>query len=180
MKATIQGGSLKPIENCYIIISGEKIVMNQLPDISDSKSASYNDEPVIGRSFPMKTYSHSENRAITWTAHFIVTKEDDVSENIRYLRIIESAVYPRDESAQPYAPPPVCALRCGSLLTPLEYSSSKEVCAILRSYSVKYPTDVAWDEKTLLPHKFSVDMQWEVVYDSTDLPGSERILRFGR
>ena len=102
------------------------------------------------------------------------------SENIRYLRIIESAVYPRDESAQPYAPPPVCALRCGSLLTPLEYSSSKEVCAILRSYSVKYPTDVAWDEKTLLPHKFSVDMQWEVVYDSTDLPGSERILRFGR
>ena len=51
---------------------------------------------------------------------------------------------------------------------------------ILKSYSVKFPTDIAWDESTLLPYKFDVDTSWDVVYKSMDLPGQERIFQTGR
>lgn len=175
MKATKDNGVLRPIENCYISIPGYgKITMRTLPDISDSKSASYSDEPVIGRSFPMKTYSHSENRAISWTAYFLVCEKSDIQKNIKEMRAIQSAVYPRKGgSGAPYAPPPVCALRCGNLL------SQDTVCAILRSYTVKFPTDTVWDEETNLPYKFSVDMSWELVYMSSKLPGQDQIINYG-
>lgn len=186
-KATLQGGNLSEIKDCYIKIPKQRnfvelpggfngiIPMKILPDISDSKSASYNDEAIIGRSFPMKTFSHSENRAISWTAYFMVCKEEDIQNNLFYLRAIESAVYPRNDlGGAPYAPPPVCVLSCGELL-----AKSKEVCAILKSYSVKFDTTVPWDEATKLPYKFSVDMQWEIVYMSNNLPGQDRIFRGG-
>lgn len=175
--ATDGSGRLLDIADCYIKIAGRTINMNILPDISDSKSASYNDEPVIGRSFPMKTYSHSENRSINWTAYFIVTQETDIEKNLMALRTIESAVYPRVGNFEPYAPPPVCALRCGHLLKP--GGQMDDTCAVLRSYSVKFPTDVAWDSRTKLPYKFSVDMTWEVIYESSNLPGQGRIFRVG-
>jgi hypothetical protein len=174
MKATIENnGALLPIPNCYIKIQGYEIPMNVLPDISDGKSAVYNDEPVIGRSFPMKTYSHSDNRAISWTAYFISTSGNDIETNLAYLRLIESAVYPRDVQSLPYAPPPVCSLKCGHLLDP---STGNDVCAVMKSYSVKFPTDVAWHEGTNLPYKFSVDMQFDIIYESSKLPGQEMIM----
>ena len=176
MKATVNG-KLRNIPNCYIKIQGKEIPMNILPDISDGKSAVYNDEPVIGRSFPMKTYSHSDNRSINCTAYFMSTSEDDIENNLMYLRLIESAVYPRDKDFQPYAPPPVCALKCGSLLDPVMGKiKPQDMCAVLKSYSVKFPTDVAWHEETNLPYKFSVDMQFDIVYESSSLPGQERIM----
>lgn len=171
MKATLSGGKLLLIPNCYIKIQGNTIPMNMLPDISDSKSATYNDEAVIGRSSPMKTYSHSDNRTISWTAYFITTSREDIMYNLEYLRLIESAVYPRDQAFQPYAPPPVCALRCGHLL-----DQSADLCAVMKSYSVKFPTDVAWDADTNLPYKFSIDMQFDIVYESSSLPGQEKII----
>ena len=58
-KATEQGGRLIPISDCYVNISGYKIPMYILPDISDGKSAEYSDTPVIGRSTPIKTFSNS-------------------------------------------------------------------------------------------------------------------------
>ena len=54
MKSTTSG-ILNPINECYIDISGQKIIMNNLPDISDTKSAVYNQEGIIGRSFPLYT-----------------------------------------------------------------------------------------------------------------------------
>lgn len=176
MIATTPRGTLNYITNCYIHITGlqeanTNIVMNILPDISDSKSASYSDEPAIGRSFPIKSYSHSENRTISWTAHFMITEENDPQRLLAILRLIEAATYPQDGS--PYSPPPICKLRCGSLL------GENELCAVLKSYSVKFPTDVAWDEATYLPYKFDVDMSFDVVYDSDSLPGAERIVNFG-
>ena len=92
MKATTEKGELALIPNCYIKIQGKLIPRNILPDISDGKSAVYNDEAVIGRSFPVKTYSHSDNRSINWTAYFISTNESDMQNNLEYLRTIESAV----------------------------------------------------------------------------------------
>jgi hypothetical protein len=54
------------------------------------------------------------------------------------------------------------------------------LCVVLRRYSVKLPTDVAWDEETYCPYKFDLETEWEVVYTSSDLPGAERIFSTGR
>ena len=107
--------------------------------------------------------------------HFIVSKPSDVAENLQKLRAIQSAVYPRDgANGAPFIPPPVCRIKCGSLL-----SAQGEVCVILKQYSVKFPTEVAWNENYFTPMKFDVDTTWEVVYASSDLPGQERIFGLG-
>jgi hypothetical protein len=177
MRATNGQGDLEPLQDCYIETPDKTIYMKILPEISDSKSASYNDEPIIGRSFPLKTYSHSENRDISWTAHFMVLTEADLEDNMESLRAIESLVYPEDVNTggAPYAPPPICRIKCGALLA--HASQGGDVCAVLYSYSVKFPTDVVWDDNEYIPHKFDVDMQWKVVYDSQELPGRDRIFR---
>jgi hypothetical protein len=174
-KATNSSGVLEEISDCYIQISkSNTIPMRIIPDISDGKGATYGDETAIGRSIPIKTFSHGENRTIGWTAHFMVCEEKDIEQNLKYLRSIQSLVYPRDGGSVPYAPPPVCNIRCGKLL------GETDVCAVLKSYSVRFPPDVPWDHKTKLPYKFSIDMSWEVVYKTDDLPGQERILNGGR
>lgn len=175
MKATLPGGDLIPIPDCYVQCGdGNLIEMKILPDISDNKSAAYNDEPIIGRSLPLKTFSHGENRAISWTAHFIVCKSGDAQEHLANLRSIEGCVYPQDNStATPYEPPPICKIKCGQIL------GDDELCVVLKSYSVKFPTDIAWDEDLYIPYKFDVDMSFEVVYDSNDLPGADRIFTSG-
>jgi len=180
-KATVPGGPLVALQDCWIKIpvgnSMEYTVdLYSLPDISDSKSASYNDEPIIGRAFPLKTYSHSDNRTISMQLHFFVTHPDDVTKNLDHLRALESAVYPRvdDISGAPFVPPPVCRIKCGELL------AREHLCVVLKQYSVKFPIDVAWDENTYIPWKFDVDTTWEVVYKSPDLPGQRRILFTGK
>ena len=199
-KATTNTGNLVPLEDCFIEAGDFVLNMRILPDVSDSKSAAYNDEPIIGRSFPLKTYSHSENRAISWTAHFIVVQESDIEENIRALRFLESLVYPRGgegivaggglggigglnggnpfgDLSAPFQPPPIARIKCGRLL------AEEELCVVLKSYSVKFPTEVTWytDEanRGYIPAKFDVDLSFEVIYDSSDLPGQDRILREG-
>lgn len=173
--ATRTGGPLVPIKNCYIEIPGfGKLEMKVLPEISDSKSANYSDEPIIGRSFPLKTYSHSDNRAISMTIHMIVSQPSDLDYNIRALRAVQSAVYPRHGFGDaPYAPPPVCQIKCGRLL------AETDLCVVLKQYSVKFPTEVAWDENSFVPFKFDIETSWEVVYKSSILPGAERIFLTG-
>jgi len=178
--ATIPGGSLKPIEECYVIVpfnGGDfTIKFNNLPDITDAKSASYNDETVIGRASPLKTYSQSDNRTISMQIHMIVSKPDDIQYNLASLRALQSATYPRDGSdGAPFVPPPICRIKCGKLL-----SNEGELCVILKSYSVKFPTEVAWDENTFVPFKFDIDTNWDVVYKSADLPGQDRIFFLGK
>jgi len=193
--ATIIGGALKPIENCYVIIpcsdcdnglsgggaeyasNGEfTLKFKVLPDISDSKTVSYNDETVIGRASPLKTYSQSDNRTISAQIHMVVSSEEDVNYNLFALRAIQSAAYPRNgENGAPFVPPPICRMKCGMLL-----SSGQELCVVLKSYSVKFPTEVAWDETTFVPFKFDIDTSWDVVYKSAELPGQDRIFQTGR
>jgi hypothetical protein len=108
--------------------------------------------------------------------HLVVSKPNDVTRNLRWLRAIQSAVYPRDGSGQaPFTPPPVCRIKCGKLL-----SESEDLCVILKNYSVKFPTEVAWDEENFTPFKFDIDTTWDVVYKSANLPGQERIFSFGK
>lgn len=176
-KATLPNGDLKPIDDCYVFIPGYGIIdINVLPDISDSKSAAYNDEPIIGRSFPLKTYSHSENRAISFSITLISVKRTDFRKNLSILRALESAVYPRDEMsgmAVPFVPPPVCQIKCGRML------GDSPLCVILKNYNTKFPTDVPWNPEYNMPWKFNVDTSWEVVYRSSKLPGQARIISLG-
>tara|TARA_Y100000034_G_scaffold136453_1_gene213002 strand:- start:3456 stop:3983 length:528 start_codon:yes stop_codon:yes gene_type:complete len=173
-KATDGFCDLQVIEKCKIIIPGATpIIINNLPDISDTKSAAYNDEAVIGRAVPLKTYSHSENRVINTKIHFFIRKAEDGEFNLRQLRAIQSAVYP--QTGDPYKPPPVCQLECGDLL-----SLEKPLCVILLSYNVTFPTDVAWHKETYCPYKFDVDCSWQVVYANVGLPTSSRIFTSGR
>jgi hypothetical protein len=194
-KATnAETGLLAPLDRCFIVIPSRggdvSVQLKSLPDITDTKSANYNFEPIMGRSSPFVTYSHSEQRTISMTLHFFVTNSEDITTNLRYLRAIQSAVYPRSSDIYPVIPPPICRIKCSELLAqkPVENgintsmmsasqsAYSEPLCVILRSYSVKFPTEVSWDENTYLPWKFDIDTTWDVVFKNSELPGQERIL----
>ena len=183
MKAT-NDGSLATIPDCKIIIPGAgTIMLNNLPSISDSKTAIYNNEAIIGRSFPLYTYSHSGDRAISMQLHFFIVDQYDANKNLTYLRWIQSAVYPREGSnGAPFTPPPVCQITCGSLLAgnPSSGGSAQPLCCVLQSYNVKFPEEVAWHGNTFCPFRFDVDTSWLVVYTSDDLPFQSRIVSSGR
>ena len=65
MKATEATGKSRELEDCYIKVDDEFIYMYILPDISDSKNATYADMTGIGRSMPIKVFSHGEIRQIS-------------------------------------------------------------------------------------------------------------------
>jgi len=192
------GGDLRPLGKDFTISvpsnGGGPVVIELkiLPEVTDTKKASYADTSIIGRSNPIKTYSHSDNRIVTVRLHFLSIKWTDLEENRSNLWAIQSAVYPREGT--PYKPPPVCKLRFGSLLggpvgggTPT--GTDGTVCAVLENYSVSYPTNVAWvpiDTRNMYPVYFQVNTSWHVVYTSTpgsqtnSLPNQDRILKQGQ
>ena len=186
MKAT-NNGSLAPLNDCWVDIpNAGKIIFKSLPDISDAKTAVYNNEAIIGRSTPLYTYSHSGDRTISMTMHFFVVDKGDVEQNLMYLKWIQSAVYPRKTedtqsnagqgggNASPFLPPVICQIKCGFVL------ADEPLCCACQSYSVKFPTEVVWDEKTFCPFRFDVETSWIVVYTSNDLPDQKRIYQSGR
>ena len=92
--------------------------------------------------------------------------------NIEHLRWIQSATYPREGvGGIPYMPPPICKMKCGNLIS----NRNEEICVILQSYSVRFPTEVAWDTKTNCPYRFDVDTSWLVVYTTANLPSQNNI-----
>lgn len=179
MKAT-NDGKLNVIPDFYIAIPGfgSPITVKALPDISDSKQASYNPETIMGRAAPMYTYSHSGDRTISIQLHLGITEEGDAEKNLETLRKIQSAAYPRQGTGgAPYIPPVVCTIKCGDLL------AKEPICAILQSYNVRFPTEVAWwtgDDGKYCPYRFDIDTSWVAVYTSSDLPYADRIFRTGR
>jgi len=115
---------------------------------------------------------------INFQIHFFVVDKGDETRNLADLRAIQSAVYPREgDGGLPYKPPPICKLKCGDLI-----SKGKWICAALQSYSVRFPTEVAWDtqEGTFCPYRFDVDTTWLIVYSSRFLPWQSRIIKTGR
>lgn len=181
MHQSTTNGNLNKIEDCYVDIPNgnpSRIFFNNLPDLSDSKAAVYNDETIIGRSNPLHTYSHSANRTINVGFHFFLVKPSDAADNLAALRTIQSAVYPREGSGgAPFQPPPVCRIKCGDLL------SKEPLCVVLQNYSVKFPKDVAWWTNgggVYCPYKFDVDTSWLAVYTSGNLPFQNNIVTSGR
>lgn len=175
MKATLPGGRLQTLnDRCSISIPGVPTMnLKILPEISDSKSAKYNDEGVIGRSAPIRTYANSDNRVISMRLHFQVTSAQDIVDNVQFLRALESLTYPRLGVDGPYLPPPVCQINCGRML------SDDALCVVLDNYQVQMPTDAVWDEVTLVPYYFFINTSWVVVYSSSNLPNQDRILSNG-
>jgi hypothetical protein len=192
---------------CYIAIpiySGVHYVkMVALPNVSEGKTAQYNQELILGRSFPMYTYSYSGDRTIDIQLHFFITQEPCFSYdtrvlpgqsplsnsfggggcnqcadcNLQNLRALQSALYPREGNSTygaPFQPPPVCTICIGGLL------GVAPICAILTSCRVSFPNDVPWDESNFCPYRFDVDTSWLAVYDSTNLPYQSRIYYYAR
>lgn len=173
MKATARGGKLLNIDDIYIQVKSTKIIAYILPDVSDSKGASYADENAIGRSTPFKNYSFSENRVIQWNHHWIVDTRDRIDQILREIRILQSLVYPSSET-KPYAPPNLAKLKLGNIL-----DDKKELCCILKTYSLKYPTDVPWyndsGKNVSIPYKVDMDLSFEVVYDNSAKSGGDKL-----
>lgn len=172
-RGTKNDGSLAPLQ--YVGIGAGKceiqtpcgcITLKILPDITDSKSATYVNDPAPGRSSPMLTYAYSDPRTISTELHFMITKFQDIEDNIRAIRIIQNLVYPGPASGlAPFTPPPVVRFICGVLM-----DGEQGLCLILKSYNIRYPTDVAWDIVSFLPYRFSISCNWEVVYPCNKLP----------
>jgi hypothetical protein len=175
-KATTSVGALSPINNCFIQIPNfPQIKLNNLPDISDTKSAHYNAESIIGRSSPLHTYHFSDSRIISFTIHLYIQQASDATANLQTLYAIQSCVYPGPggNGGAPFVPPAICQIQCGNLL------ASQPVCVVLQSYNVKFPTDVAWDATTMCPYHFDIDTTWWIVYQSSNLPDNSRIIKSG-
>ena len=179
MKATIKGGKLVPLEECYIsseldaagpmYSTGEsnKLVFDNLPDISDQKSANYTDESAIGRTAPFKNYAYSENRAISVDVHMFVQEKDGNQSPqaiLDTLRWLEAHVYPEKGESGFYSPPPIMKIKCYKLL------EEEDLCVVLKSYNVKFDPSVPWHEETGIPYKLDVSLSLETVYQSANLP----------
>lgn len=147
MKSTLKGGNLQPIENCYIesdltaagamYSMGEqnKLIFDNIPDISDSKSANYTDESAIGRTAPFKNYAYSENRSINVDLHMFVQEESgnqSAQAILDTLRWLEAHVYPEKGTGGFYSPPPIMKIKCFDLL------EKNDLCVVLKSYNVKF------------------------------------------
>lgn len=171
MNATGKSGHLNNIPKCYIQIGNFTLEMNNLPDLGDSKNATFESQNIPGRSSPMVTYSHSEARNIPVTITLVVQDKSDCKKNIAILRKIQSTVYPRRGPAAPYFPPALCKIKCGSLL------SDNPICVIMKDYNIKFPQDVPWDEETLCPYKMDISMSFEQVFSSNALPNNEMIMQ---
>lgn len=194
MLATDKNGRILPLAKAQIqvpilrtglpnvgALSVYTITLNVLPELSDSKAAEYPDEPITGRSFPIKVFSHSGNRTIGLKCTFLVQEAADIQKNWQNLRALQSAVYTDEDIPQinatnqlAYLPPPICKVRIGFLLTA---QNDGWLPVLIRQCTPTYPTDVAWDPVTYLPHKFEVDLQMEAVFANTQLPGQQRIFR---
>lgn len=177
-RATNNDGSLaylnyEPVGGkCMIFTPCGNICLKILPEITDSKGATYVAESTPGRTTPLMTYAHSDARTINTELHFMVTKANDIIENMGYLRILQNLVYPGNDSiVAPYTPPPVVRFVCGSLM-----DGRQGLCLIMKNYSVRYPTEVAWDAATFLPYRFSVSCSWEVIYACSKIPSNQCIV----
>jgi len=180
--ATNATGKLNFIPLCYIRVEKEIIYMYSLPDISDNKDASYDEQQGMGRTSPFKTFNSSGSRKIGWKLTFISYDSESRGRNLKNLRLLESCVYPRQDPNDiiPYIPPAILSVKCGDLLC----NKDEELNVILTSYNVSFPMEKVWNSEddgsgVYFPAKLDVTLSFEVVYDSRYLPGADRIITLG-
>ncbi len=173
LQATARNGKILEISDCCIITPDNKqIKFYSLPEIHDSKSAQYGDQPIQGRSSTVKTYSYSSNRKISLSIHLYVTREDDIENNMAVIRNISALVHPQYDNT--YLPPPIARLKCGTLFN----DDDNGIPVVLMNYSINYPTEVQWFryEKIYMPLHVTIQTEWDVVYSWQNLPGYQDVL----
>jgi hypothetical protein len=144
-----------------------------MPDsITDSKSAVYNEIPIIARSVPVKSYSHSSSRIISFTLEFFAAPE----QGLRILdplllktRIdaLKALVYP-DYGAFITKPPPRCLVHIGAQVAFL---------GTCKSVNVTYSNQSPWTlNPVVLAHHAKVALSFE---ETLNIPLSNTEVRFG-
>lgn len=181
MIATNSTGYLQDIPDCYLTIPGGTDVVGSngssrtinfkiLPKISESKTANYAGQEVMGRVVPISAYANSGNRTISISMDFYALDDIQLEENIVNKYAIRSALCPKSlNTFIPFSPPSICQFKCGNVL------DNKPTCMALTSFSWEAPVDVAWSDKWIHPYYFTVRTEWFEVYTYEDLPGQEAI-----
>lgn len=144
-----------------------------MPDsISDNKQANYNDVNIIARSVPVKSYSHSSARQISFTLDFFTAPEAGmkvVNPLIIKNRIdaLKALVYP-EYSTFSIKPPPRCIVHIGAQLSFL---------GVCRSVNVTYSNQSPWDlQPVVLAHHAKVALTFE---EALNIPLSHTEVRQG-
>lgn len=178
LATTQTGGFLYPIYDCWIQLGDrpqDRIDLYALPELQDSKQATYSDQPIQGRAAAVKTYSYSSNRTIGCTLHLYVTEQADIKRNLDIIRKIASLTHPEYQNT--YLPPRVARMKCGKLLS----EDAAGVPVVLKTYNVSYDTAMQWfyDETigTYMPLHVQISTDWDVVYSWTSLPGAEDVIK---
>lgn len=151
----------------FIIIlnrGGDTLVKDTIPFqfmpniIRDSKSAVYNDIPIIARSVPVKNYSYTSSRLMSFTLEFFVSPEQGMDFSPRDIQsridLLRSLVYP-DYSGFVVKPPSRCVVAIGD---------QTNFIGICKSVSVSYSNHSPWDiNPPILTHHATVDLTFEEV-----------------
>lgn len=163
MKATSGTGNLEIIKDIIFEIGGEKADIYAVPEISESKSAKYNDIGIMGRSTPLKSYSYSDNKSIDVTFFCHSIDAITLEANKKLLRMVRSSVYPVYSG---YVPPKVGYLKIFDIL---------ENDIVGNSYSLTYGNQYAWKDEQL-PIYMEIRANFHAVWPHSDLPGFDDII----
>lgn len=170
-----------PALSSYIIVLNSGIgipVKDIIPfqfmpnSISDSGAAVYNDTIPIARSSPVKSYSHSSARTISFALEFFASPEAGLGfitplliktriDALRALRI-------PDYSGMQLKPPPRCIVHIGEQIAFL---------GVCKSVSVTYDNTSPWDVlPVVLAHHAIVNLTFE---EALNIPLSNNEVRLG-
>jgi hypothetical protein len=147
-----------------------------LPEVSDSKEAQYSDIPILGRSSPIPTFSHSGYRRLQIVFHLHSTSEELRKYHAQFIWAAASLVHPEYE--QSYRPPRLAWFKCGTLIGGGSDRTSGGYVRLLTD-SVNYtldPEQVWLDRSDLMPQYVSLSMAVRVVYNYRGLPGANKVL----
>jgi hypothetical protein len=178
---TFPGGNNRVITSFIVVLNRgvgfpvkDIIPFQFLPNIiRDSKNAVYNDIPIIARSVPVKNYSYSNSRTISFTLEFFTSPEQGPSTIFTPLTIktridaLRALVYP-DYSGFIVKPPPRCIVMVGLQLA---------FMGVCRNVSVSYSNQSPWDLfPAVLAHHATVDLSFE---EALNIPLSNTEVRLG-
>ena len=130
-----------------------------MPDmVRDSKVAVYNDVAIVGRSSPVKNYSHSGARMINFTLQFFAAPEAGLTGLVTPFLIktrvdaCRALVVP-DYSGFTIKPPPRCIVNLGL---------SMAFLGVCKSVNVSYSGASPWDLfPFVMAHHATIDLSFE-------------------
>ncbi|RLC67141.1 MAG: hypothetical protein DRH97_05310 [Chloroflexi bacterium] len=148
---------LTPESYCFILDldNQETLSFQLMPEVvSESKSAQYNEIPIIGRSLPHLGYSSSSSRVMGLSLNFVATHGEGkyspkwVKEQVRWL---EAKVYPDYEDGFSY-PPHRLLVVVGEAIG---------LQCVMTSCSTTWMGPWAFDDTTAKPFRAQMDCQFQ-------------------